>query len=62
MLDGVDLLEQGFLVFPLEHRQHRAEDFLVGDAHFLRHVGEHGRFDEKAAGKLRVAGPPAAAG
>ncbi len=60
VLDRIDLLEQGFLVLPLEHRQHRAEYFLVRDAHFLGNVGKHGRLDKEPTGELRVVGPLAA--
>ncbi|MCY1359625.1 hypothetical protein D9M69_462070 [compost metagenome] len=51
---GVVGQTQGFgFVLELHQADHRAEDFFLGDAHAVVHVGEHRRLDELAAGQVR---------
>ena len=44
-----------------DHREHRAEDLLAGDAHVVGHVGEQGRRDEVAVSEFVAVGAAASA-
>ncbi|MNO55579.1 hypothetical protein D3C76_460720 [compost metagenome] len=53
VLGVVGQLQRLGLVLERDQAHHRAEDFFLGDAHAVVHVGEHGRLDELPLGQVR---------
>src|SRR3954451_24292436 len=60
VLERIGKLDDGVLVTPGEHRNHRAENLLACDLHLRMHVAEHGRLDPPAALELLAGGALAA--